>query len=245
MQSFKYGLIFLFSFTFAAFLCGVALLFLQKTPVFYVPLKKEYSFYSINLADLFFNSRVKRLSPIKIQPLKGVKLKAVYFNGKKGFVILEENKKTTFVDLGKSYKGYRLVEIGLNYAIFDKNNKKYKLQIENNIKNTFFTKTLYANNKVTVSKKVFREYLNNLNKIWSNIGIVKTTNGYMITYIRPKSIFEKIGLKRGDILLEINGRKLKNDADAWDLYKNANKFNSFEVKILRNKKEKVLYYEMD
>jgi len=244
MQSFKYGLIFFFGLAFAAFLWGVALLFLQKTPIFYIPEKKDYSFYSINLTDLFFNSEIKKVR-IKFQPLKGVKLKAIYFNGKDGFVIVEENKKTTFVDLGKSYKGYKLIEIGSNYAIFEKNGKKYKLQMDNKIKNTFFIKTSYASDNITISKKVFKEYVNNLNKIWNNIGIVKTQNGYMITYIRPKSIFEKIGLKRGDILLEVNGRKLKNDADAWDLYKNVNKFNYFEVKILRNKKEKVLYYEMD
>jgi ABC-2 type transport system permease protein len=55
----------------------------------------------------------------------------------------------------------------------------------------------------------------------------------------------QIGLKRGDILLEVNGRILKNDADAWDLYKNADKFDEFEIKIKRNNQIKVLYYEVD
>jgi len=244
MQNFKSLLIFFFGITFGAFIWGISLIFLKKVPIYYIPIKKDYSFYSINLTDIFFNTEIRVIKK-PIETLRGVKLKAVYFNGKKGFIIVEEKNKTYFVDLGKFYKGYKLIKIGFNYAIFEKNNKKYKLEMKlSKIKNTFSIKAPQKN-RIMVSKKVFDEYFNNLNKIWNNIGIVKTQKGYMITYIRPNSIFDKIGLKKNDILLEVNGRKLKNDADAWNLYKNAVHFNSFEIKILRNHKEKVLYYEMD
>jgi type II secretion system protein C len=245
MQSFKYFFIFLFGFSISALVWGISLIFLKKEPVFYIPLKKDYSFYSINLGNIFFNrNEIKQIK--NFATLKGVKLKALYFNGKTGFVVLEEKNKTFFVDLGKYYKGYKLIEIGNNYAIFEKNNKKYKILMEEGkLKNTFFTKTHEPMSNIVVSKNIFNEYVNNFNKIWQNIGIIKTKRGYMITYIKPGSIFSKIGLKRGDILLEVNGRKLRNDADAWDLYKHAKEFNNFEIKILRNHKEKVLNYEMD
>jgi len=246
MQNFKNLLAFFFGLTFAALIWGVSFLFLHKTPVFYVPQTKDYSFYSINLTDIFFNTEVKKVIKKPIQTLRGVTLKAIYANGKRGFIIVEEKGKTAFVDLGKLYKGYKLTYIGENYAIFEKNGKKYKLEMKKSkIKNSFSIKTPEAKRKFTVSKKVFKEYTSNLNKIWNNIGIIKTQKGYMITYIRPNSIFTKIGLRRGDVLLEVNGRKLKNDADAWNLYKNADKFSNFEIKILRNHKEKVLNYEMD
>lgn len=246
MQNFKSLLIFLFGLSFASLIWGIGLLFLKKEPIFYIPLKKDYSFYSINLTNIFFNtSEIKHIVK-PIQPLKGVKLKAVYFNGKSGFIILEEKGKSVFVDLGKLYKGYKLTEIGKNYAIFEKNNKRYKLEMEKEkLKSTFSIKTPEPKTKVVVSKKTFNEYLNNFNKIWQNIGIIKSNKGYMITYIKPKSVFEKIGLKKGDIILEVNGRKLKNDADAWDLYKHAKEFENFEIKILRKNKEKVIEYEMD
>jgi type II secretion system protein C len=248
MQNFKYMLIFLFGFTFAALIWGIGLLFLKKEPVFYIPSKKDYSFYSIHLTNIFFNSgKIKHIKTLKaVETLKGVKLKAIYFNGKKGFIIIEVKGKTFFVDLGKSYKGYKLVEIGKNYAVFEKNNKKYKIEMaKEHIKNSFSIKNSNTKNKIVVARKTFNEYINNFNKIWQNIGIVKINKGYIITYIKPHSIFEKIGLKKGDILLEVNGRKLKSDADAWDLYKHAKDFDSFEIKILRNNKKKVLYYEMD
>jgi type II secretion system protein C len=245
MQNFKYLLVFLFGISISALIWGISLIFLKKEPIFYAPLKKDYSFYSIDLTNIFFNtSKIKKINPI--ETLKGVKLKALYFNGKTGFVIIEEKGKTFFIDLGKLYKGYKLIQIGSNFAIFEKNAKKYKLELEKGkIKNTFSIKTEESKPKIIVSKKTFDKYINNFNKIWQNIGIVKTKRGYLITYIKPGSIFEKISLRKGDILLEVNGRKLKNDADAWDLYKRAKKFDRFEVKILRNNKEKVLEYEMD
>ena len=244
MQNFKSLFVFLFGISGGIFIWGISLIFLNKTPIFYVPFKKNYFFYPINLTEIFFNTEVETKKPVEI--LKGLKLKALYFDGKKGFIIIENKGKSVFIDLGKMYKGYKLVKIGFSYALFEKNGKKYKLQMEKSkFENNFSIKQNVKENKIFVSRKIFNEYVNNLNKIWNNIGIVKTDEGYMITYIKPHSIFEKIGLKKGDILLEVNGRKLKNNADAWNLYRNATKFNSFEIKILRNHKLKVLYYEMD
>jgi type II secretion system protein C len=251
MQNFRSLFIFLFGLSLGALIWGVGFIFLKKEPIFYVPIKKDYSFFSINLTNVFFNT-FKTTSVIKaVHTLRGVKLKAIYYNGRNGFVILEEKGKTAFVDLGKMYKGYKLTYIGKNYVIFEKNHKNYKLEMEKEkIKNKFSIKSLKNNFKNTnqqmkVSKKVFNEYISNFNKIWQNIGIIKTQKGYMITYIRPHSIFDKIGLRKGDILLEVNGRRLKNDSDAWDLYKHAKEFDRFEVKILRNNKEKVIEYEVD
>lgn len=117
---------------------------------------------------------------------------------------------------------------------------------EEKIKN-FKIKSVNAFNEqpIEVSRKIFEEYKNNLNKIWNDIGIIKTKDGYEITYIKPGSIFDKLGLHIGDKIIEVNGRKLKNDADAWDLYKNADNFNYFEIKIKRHNKIKVLNYEVD
>ena len=248
MKDFKNILVFLFGLSFSALIWGVGFLFLQKTPIFYVKDFKEYSFYPINLTHIFFNTFKVKNTIKPIETLKGVELKAIYFNGKRGFVILKEHKKTKFVDLGSFYKGYKLTKIGLNYAIFEKNNKEYKITMKKEkLKGNFTIKEEkpQVESNIVVSRKVFNEYKNNLSKIWQNIGIVKVKEGYMITYIKPNSIFEKIGLRRGDILLEVNGRKLKNDADAWDLYKNADKFNEFEIKLKRNNQIKVLNYEMD
>ena len=248
MQSFKSLLAFLLGVSLSLFIWGVSLIFLQKTPIFYVPNFKEYSFYPINLTHIFYNTFKEKPKVKKsIATLQGIKLKGLYSNGKTGFVILEEHNKSLFVDLGKKYKGYKLTKIGKDYAIFEKNGKEYKISMKKEkLKNNFVIKSpKTAPVQKIIPKKIFKEYKNNLAKIWQNIGIIKTKNGYMITYLNSKSIFYKMGLRRGDILLEVNGRKLKNDADAWNVYKNADNFSEFEIKIKRNNQIKVLNYEMD
>ena len=242
MQNFKSLIL---GFCISAFLWGIAFIFLEKIPTFYIPIKKDYSFFSIRLTHLFFNKNLpikKDLS--KIYNLKGVELLALYKDKNRGFVVLKDKNKTYFVDLNKTYNGYKLIEIGQNYAIFEKNGNRYKLTLEK-IKPTKNYKIITPPKPIKISKDTIREYTYNFNKIWNNIGIVKVKKGYMITYLNPKSIFAKIGLKRGDIFVEVNGIKLKSDADAWYIYKHLNKFKTFEIKILRNNKEKVLYYEMD
>jgi len=245
MNHFRNLFLFIFAFSLGAFIWGVVFLFLNKKPIFYSQVKKDYEYYRIYLSPLFF-SNVKinqQRNNVEAINLKSLQLKAIYKDKKGGFIIVEDNKKTVFIDLNKIYKGFKLIEIGDNYAIFSKNNKNYKIEMEK-AKNRLNVKDNKVETK-TISKKVFNEYKKNLSKIWKNIGIIKAKEGYKITYINPKSIFAKIGLKRGDILLEVNGVELRDDKDAWNLYKNSDSFEEVEVKIKRKNKIKILNYELN
>ena len=243
MNHFKNLFLFMFAFSLGALIWGVVFLFLNKKPIFYSQAKKDYEYYRIYLSSLFFSNVKIKQQNIEVINLKSLQLKAIYKDKKGGFIIVEDNKKTVFVDLNKVYKGFKLIEIGDNYAIFSKNNKNYKIEMKK-AKN----KLNIVDNKVetkVISKKVFNEYKKNLSKIWKNIGIIRTKEGYKITYINPKSVFAKIGLKRGDVLLEVNGVELKNDMDAWNLYKNSDNFEEVEVKIKRKNRIKILNYELN
>jgi type II secretion system protein C len=241
MKNFKIFIYFIIGFSISALIWIILTFFLNKKPEFYIPNYKQYSFYHIDLYNLFFQN-TNNLINKNIEKLNNLTLKATFINGKKSFIIVKDKTKTVFINLNDSYKGYKLIKILPYKAIFYKNEKNYKIEF-NKKQKISFNKNL--ENIIYVDKSIFEEYKNNLNKIWQNIGIIKTNNGYLITYIKPKSIFEKIGLKKGDILLEINGRKLENDQDAWNLYKNADKFKYFEIKLKRKNQIKVINYEMD
>jgi len=245
MNYFKSLFLFIFAFSVGALIWGVVFLFLNKNPIFYSQVKKDYEYYRIYLSPLFFsNVKIKQQrNNIEVINLKSLQLKGIYKDKKGGFIVVEDNKKTVFIDLNKVYKGFKLIEIGNNYAIFSKDNKNYKIEIEK-VKNEINVMDNKIENK-TISKKIFNEYKKNLSKIWKNIGIIRAKEGYKITYINPKSIFAKIGLKRGDVLLEVNGVELKNDMDAWNLYKNSDNFEEVEVKIKRKNEIKILNYQLD
>jgi len=229
MQNFK---IFLFGFSFSALIWGIASIFLEHKPTNFIYTKKDYNFYNINLTNLFFRNSFYSTNLLRLN----ITLKAI-FKGKKSFIIIQDKSKTLFLNLNQSYKGYKLIKIFPQKAIFHKNGKNYIISFKK-IKNI-------KTHNFKIDKNTFKEYKNNLNKIWHNIGIIKINDGYLITYIKKNSIFQKIGLKKGDILLEVNGRKLKNDSDAWDLYQNADNFKYFEIKLKRNNKLKVINYEID
>jgi len=238
MRRFKLIFLFIFAFSLGALIWGIIFIFLEKKPTFFAEIEKNYDFFQINLTPLFFKKNLTIKKNINALNLSFITLKAIYKNKNSGFIIVEDKGKTLFLDLKQVYKGYKLIYIGNDFVIFNKNGKNYKLSFKKvNYKIKMPTTTL-------IKKETFKEYKNNFNKIWKNIGIVKVKEGYMITFIKKDSIFEKIGLKKGDILLEINGKKLKNDADAWEIYKNAAKINDFEIKIKRKNQIKVLNYEI-
>ncbi len=243
MSVFKNILLFLTSFFFAFFIWGSVEYFLPKSPVIFIPPKNFNKFYYFNLTNKFFTSNAQiQNENLKTLTLNGVKLKAVYNDGKKAFVIVEKNNKTYFVNLGEKFNGYKLVKVLNNSAVFEKNGKFYKINFE---KIKTYAQTTPDNSPVIIKRDVFEYYKKNLAKIWQNIGIIKTPEGYKITYIKPGSVFQKLGLKKGDIILEVNDIKLKTDADAWKAYNSIQNYPEVEITVKRNFNIKVLRYELE
>ncbi len=56
--------------------------------------------------------------------------------------------------------------------------------------------------------------VDNLNPMIANYFHLKNMDGVIVTYVDPKSPVAKNGLRRGDIILEINSHKIKNADDA-------------------------------
>jgi len=235
------------------FLATVVFFFLRPLPMYYFPHKNQMFFFDARLEkNLFLPPKKKVIATHKINYIKDFKLTGVYFDGKKGFVIIKDKNKSIFVDLNQEYKGYKLIKINLNSAVFMKNSQKYILYITNRktktnekYKNKTNHQIFYPKKVITnVQRKVINFYAKHIGFIWQNIGLIKVGNGYKITYIKPDSIFSRLGLRVGDILVEVNGRKLLSDSEAWNLFNNLNKFDEIRIKILRNNIEKVLRYEI-
>jgi general secretion pathway protein C len=246
MSIFKNLLIFIISFLLAFFIWSVVELFLPKTPpLVFIDNSKLHS-VNINLIPVFFNTSntKKPENPKNIQSLKGVTLKAIYNSKKNAFIIVEKNKKTYFINLNDKFLGYKLIRINPNSAIFEKNSKQYKLEFQKT-KSINYTPIKNTQEIKPISRNTLNTYKNNFSKIWKEIGIVKTNEGYKITYIKPNSIFQKIGLKKGDIILEVNNIPLKTDADAWKAYNLVENANEVELLIKRNYNIKVLRYEIN
>ncbi len=199
--------------------------------------------------------------------LSNITLKAVYsMNAEKAWIIIsDKTKKTYMLSIGESFKEYKLIRVYYNYVIFKKSNQEYKLELNDDKSKVSYsvTKTksltnpkddetiIVLDDKVSVKRAYLNSYINNFDKIWKDIAIKEikdkngNINGFKVTSIKLKSVFEKLGLKKGDIIIAVNNIELKSYNDAFNIYKKINKINDLNIRILRNDREMELDYEIE
>jgi general secretion pathway protein C len=100
-----------------------------------------------------------------------------------------------------------------------------------------------------IPKDLLSSYTKDVNKIWKAIGIGEhRTNGkldgFVVNFVKKGSVFEHIGLKKGDILKSVNGEELDGYNSAFSIFRNINDIEDLTITILRNNKEMELEYEI-
>ena len=68
--------------------------------------------------------------------------------------------------------------------------------------------------------------------------------GLRVFAIRPDSLFSKIGLRNGDVLLNINGKPLSDLTEAIKMFEVMKSENSFTVLLERNRESKEFTYQV-
>jgi len=209
-----------------------------------------------------------RVASNRTASMRGYKLLGLYNSKKTLVVTVEKNRKTTILAKGENIDGFELISAGATYAIFNKNNKNFKLSLVN-IKNTqpkkinkHFNKTkssLKSNsnkNEIVeeggvklISRNLLTSYTKDIDKIWKDIGIVQNKsngklNGFKINYVKRGSDFEKLGLKRGDILKAVNAEELNSFSAAMNFFKDINNIENLTLTIERNGKSEDMEYEI-
>jgi general secretion pathway protein C len=69
--------------------------------------------------------------------------------------------------------------------------------------------------------------------------------GFKLFAIRPNTLYSKLGIKNGDVILEINGVKMTNPEDALKVYQDVKDAKTVTMEILRRGKSKTLRYQID
>ncbi|MEF3192522.1 MAG: PDZ domain-containing protein [Campylobacterales bacterium] len=194
------------------------------------------------------------------------KVVALFSGGQKSFIMLEDGAKTELIDKGGSYKHYKLVDIIGNRAIFEAYGKRYELiagvagtlprkeiitrtvnEIETQATPSGPMRTVQTYLSVPRSEVI--QYSHNLAKIWENISIEEVRSdemiqGFKVKSIREGSIFAKLDLQPGDMIVSVNNKRLRSYSDAFYFYKNILKFNSLKITVVRNNAMKDLEYEI-
>ena len=196
----------------------------------------------------------------KAYSINSLVLKGLYGSQFHGFAILAKKaspKKTEIIEVGESYQGYKLKEIGLNQVIFTKAGKEYVLALDEG-KNKLNAVVKKVNKKSTASesddeKQVTREdirrYSKNPSQIWKDIAIGPLKKGgkivgFKIKRIKKDSKMATLGLKKGDVITKANNIKLTSFNDALNLYKKIDTIDTIALTIERNHQEREIIYEI-
>lgn len=186
-------------------------------------------------------------------------LKGLYGSGTKGFAIVvlkSSPKNTSIISVGEEFSGYVLKTILREGVVFTKAGKDYVLFMDN-VKegeaaqiNTPVYTPANPEDKKTVSKTDIEFYAKNPNEIWKDISIdeVKVGNeikGFKVNKINKASKMYQLGIKEGDLIIEVNNVRLKSYKDAIDVYKDINNLSSVQIIVLRDNKEVELVYEIN
>jgi general secretion pathway protein C len=156
------------------------------------------------------------------------------------------------------------MKVFANYVIFSKDKKEYVVQLQKKSKiihikdevisnyNTKYDENIIVlDDKLSIKRAYLNSYINNSDKIWKSISVKENKNslnqidGFKVTRIKKNSIFNSLGLKKGDIIKTVNNIKLKSYNDAFKIYKKINNIKDLNMKIIRDNENMELNYEIE
>lgn len=104
-------------------------------------------------------------------------------------------------------------------------------------------------NRFVVDQTELSSAFENMNQLLTQARMVPfftagKADGFRIFAIRPNSLFEKIGLRDGDVLQRINGNELADPARAFELFEQLRNERQISVDLVRNGARQTLSYEI-
>jgi len=198
-----------------------------------------------------------------VSSIKDIQLLAIYTTQGYAVVTVQYKGKTKVLSTGEEINGFKLLSASMQYALFAKNGKTYKVELpkikdtskyissispENPTKTNKELVTGSDNYKV-INKDVFEHFANNIDDIYKNIAIKDIKQGnkilFKVSFIKRGSIFAKLGIKRGDIIKSVNGEEIDSYTKAFSIYRGIKNMQNLTIVVIRNNKEVELEYEIN
>jgi len=103
--------------------------------------------------------------------------------------------------------------------------------------------------KITLARQDLHQSMRNINQLMSQIRIRPHFNrgrpdGLSVNNIKRQSIFNKMGLRNGDIIQGVNGKKIKTVDDVMSLYQQLNSVSDVDLEIKRRGKPMTMKYQI-
>ncbi len=236
--------------------------FLQRLPLSH-PVTVQQPFYE----SLHLGSTMSLATSNTTQGMKAIKkevstplpdtLTGIY-KGDQSFVSIFDGTLTSFVDQGHSYKSmFHLVSLGQDYALFNAQGQPMKMVLGKSgglTRKEMVTQmvpdgTTRGASSYTIPHVTLSHYVNNIAEIWKNIAITPvivngSIEGFRVDAVANGSLFETLGIQKGDILRTVNNKSLHSYADAIASYESILRMTSLKITLSRNNQDKDLEYDI-
>jgi general secretion pathway protein C len=107
-----------------------------------------------------------------------------------------------------------------------------------------------AQNRWLIDSSVVEDARTNLNEVLRSTRMEPrlvngVTDGFAITMVRPGSLLNKMGFKKGDVVLQVNGMPLNSPEKALQIFQQLREARSLTVSLERRGKPTLFEYEID
>jgi general secretion pathway protein C len=167
------------------------------------------------------------------ESIDSFKLEGIFRRSRGGYIVVSDTKSSSILSINEHFKGYKLIAIKDTQAIFEKRAKKYTLSIRDKI-------AIKSQNRAytsSISKQTLLYYSKDVSNILKEIYIKRVSKGYKVVNIKKGTVFQRVGLQRGDILLALNDKPLSANIDILAIAK-VIKSKHIKLDILRDNKQK-------
>jgi Type II secretory pathway, component PulC len=139
-------------------------------------------------------------------------------NSSFGFIFIEErdSHKQKLYRLGDKIGSAKIINITRNTAVLRSEGREITLKIKATIEGSLLPNSpgRAFSKSMTLSKKTVNENLNDLKSIMNQAVVRPFLNegiqeGFIISNIAPNSLYEKMGLQNGDIIIDINNNPIQ------------------------------------
>ena len=195
-----------------------------------------------------FKGKAKNTKEVRIQ-LKGVVIGAI----NRALVVIDG--KETLISEGQEVKGVKLVKLWRRGAKFSINGKERVVYIRSGDSKTSAGKPNLPPpppppGDVRLSRKDILRVTKDPGIMFREIRLVPyvrngRTEGFIFEWIKSGSLFDKVGLKRGDILVSINNMNIKSGEDAFRILQTLRNSPNLKVVVLRGGVRKELNIRID
>lgn len=173
------------------------------------------------------------------------------------YVIIEErqNKKQKLLKLGDKIGSRELVKIARNAATFREGEKEMTMKVKETIEGPLLSPSASTAGRtqvlsMTLNPENIRDRLNNLKALMNQAVIRPFLNqgnqeGFIISNIAPDSLYAKMGLKNGDIIINANNQPIHSAGSLLYLVNSLESGSNISLSIKREGRPQTINYSFN